>query len=57
MLLRARLGWLAAESVVRYDPKKDVLLVSGGRYDREQPLRHVEIVKAKKVSRPDKTGH
>ncbi len=34
--------WLAEESVVRYDPKKDVLLVSGGRYDGEQPLRHVK---------------
>ena len=35
-------GWLAPESVVRYDPKRDVLLVSGGRYVGEQPLRHVK---------------
>jgi hypothetical protein len=34
--------WFAEESVVRYDPKKDVLLVSGERYDGEQPLRHVK---------------
>lgn len=34
--------WLAEESIVRYDPKKDLLLVSGGRYDGEQPLRHVK---------------
>jgi integrase len=34
--------WLARESVVRYDPKKDVLLVSGERYDGEQPLRHAK---------------
>lgn len=33
--------WLAQESIVRYDPRKDVLLVSGERYDGEQPLRHV----------------
>ena len=29
-------------SVVRHDPKKDVLLVSGERYDGEQLLRHVK---------------
>lgn len=37
--------WLAEESAVRYDPKKDVLLVSGGRYDGEQPLRHIKYEK------------
>lgn len=34
-------GWLSPESVVRYDPKRDILLVSGGKYDGEQPLQHV----------------
>jgi hypothetical protein len=34
--------WLAQESIVRYDPKKDVLLVSGERYDGEVPLRHLK---------------
>jgi hypothetical protein len=40
--------WLDQESVVRHDPKKDVLLVSGGRYDGEQPLRHVKDEKKDK---------
>jgi hypothetical protein len=34
--------WLSRESFVRYDAKKDVLLVSGDRYDGEQPLRHTK---------------
>ena len=32
--------WLAEDSVVRYDPKKDALLVSGLKYAGEVPLRH-----------------
>jgi hypothetical protein len=35
--------WLRQETVVRYDPKKDVLLISGEQYDGEQPLRHVKV--------------
>jgi hypothetical protein len=34
--------WLAQQCFVRYDAKQDVLLVSGERYDGEQPLRHVK---------------
>lgn len=34
--------WLGEESVVRYEPKKDVLLISGKRYVGEQSLRHVK---------------
>jgi hypothetical protein len=40
--------WLAQETVVRYDRKKDVLLVSGERYDGEQPLRRVKSEKKAK---------
>ena len=32
--------WLRRESAVRYDPKRDVLLVSGEPYVGEVPLRH-----------------
>jgi hypothetical protein len=34
--------WLREESVVRYDPKKDVVLVSGEPYVGEQALSHVK---------------
>jgi hypothetical protein len=37
--------WLGQESSVRYDPKMDVLLVSGNRYFGEQSLRHVKVEK------------
>ncbi|MFN0126978.1 MAG: hypothetical protein ACKV19_09885 [Verrucomicrobiales bacterium] len=40
--------WLAEGSAVRYDLKKDVLLVSGARYDGEQPLRHIKDEKKAK---------
>jgi hypothetical protein len=32
--------WLGEDSVIRYDDKKDLLLISGPRYAGEVPLRH-----------------
>jgi hypothetical protein len=32
--------WLREDSIIRYDRRKDALLVSGARYAGEVPLRH-----------------